>query len=1784
MEKIFKESIMTSLRKKIMFALLASVAAVCLSAGILFAVPVRTFAQTPPAYAAETPVVEISGADSFTYSDNDKKTVITGLSETALTKIGENNFSMVIPATVESIASKAFLNKKQLTEVRFSTSAALKEIGSNAFDGCSNLKTLILPTSHSVNGEFLHIRSFAFANCGALENVTIPGHVKTLANGAFSNASSLKEIRYNALDCNPVSESPFAGLNASNNVKVYIGNSSAKITYIPTSLFNRTNIKEVKINNVTLTENGFKDSIFADCKYLTKVNFESCSITTIGTGVFNGCSSLAEINLGDLSNLTTIGENAFYQCVSLYKITVPQNVSSIGSNAFLGCLRLVEIDNRSNLNIVAGQNAISNNGANGDVAVSVFSQNAVKYVYNGGNGESTRLSENGDYIFYNDNSANPQLLIGYTGTATRLELPTGFNYNIYNRAFFNKNNITSVKIPSNVIEINQYAFAGCTALTEVVFAETISTSTLSDYAFNGCSSLISINIPKSVTKIGQQTFAGCSSLKTVQFTDDSRLKTMDAQAFLNCNSLEVFEIPEGVTSFGADVFKGCTKLSIVYLSKSLSNYDVSGLFDTDTKNNRLLIAPSNESYDNYSKVSVWNTYGTLTFEVPVYLVYGDYKVESDTAGEHHIEYKLFGLDYTYTKNDNVWTKNAEAGMPVQHGYSKSVWYSDGEITVGEGVVTATELNEMLKEYGIITLYARYYDYKDLRFELANGVITPNSPNTPMGAIKADSWEDAEGKLNSSQYGERYAVEIAGYTPVAGKADELPEKLQNAGTYIIRVNLNAKYGKWDVNAVDAAQYIQKDYTVEPVMLDLNTENNLTDILNWGVIGGNPLTGGQKLYIYGNTPYLQEQDNPDLGTPKIVNVSASSLMYNNKGWSIELLVGSDYLTAIKSYTADDNSSIVTGENGVSVGVKATSAGVYTAKATFIAGNNYRLKYVTPQDNPYGIKISETRTAEGYEYVVEKVWYIVTSDASQLIDGDNGGIYDLTDGWTYGGKAPGKPVLSSSVTHGMEEQLITFTIENELIFGTEAPNVYNYAMYGEIINSSMPASVYTLTIYIADYKDVPGNGENGVSWTFEVKECGIEELVRRLKSEGKISGTNDLWGNLYNNMAVKPSFEVEYMPGIVQFASTAGVPALKLNEETIQGERKGIWAKPQYDKYYGRLTMQYNVESAKNGSLSGNTYYTAENYVNGPNAAGRYTVYLNVTANNYTNLVNINSESVRKGYYYTLYIKHYIDVATLNLGAAKYTGEPVRFANSDIFKILYLDGSAPLNDVETRRATALYCRDGKLQNYTNASDEVFVALTFRENFADSYGWKNAAVDTSEGQGFIKFTFAIERADNSTTIPLYLRDWEWGKQSEFEIRWGTAFGSEELYTYTLQSVKNASLVYHYKPVGNQQGFDKADAGEYKLIATVVGGKGYNWNTYTEERSIIIAKSNATLDNTPFIESWKYGDFETMYKAPVLELSGGFASLASDVKSFITTLAHYKAYLEGGMSKEDMTAWPTINEMLDSNGEVPAGSYVYVYGLDENGNYAEWEYAINFSVLQVNNYWDITPTVHDWVYGDYATRDITINCQPHFGNKNSVIYYYRNSYSSWVTEIPADWLDRNNELEVGEYQFRAHLQGDANYSDLDTYLSFSVTPAKNAWKEDGVPGVKSWSQGNWDSKGNALTAQAKYGTVVFEVYSASDKEHKNALDIKNLNSLGVGSYVLVARVEGTGNYAELIGESTFAVFEDSVGMTGIIAATAVFAVVAIGLAIGGVVLLILRNKKIEEEFRKMIKSELRRK
>ena len=82
------------------------------------------------------------------------------------------------------------------------------------------------------------------------------------------------------------------------------------------------------------------EAAFIDCTSLPIITIPG-SVTNIGAGAFEACASLtnATINFG----VVAIGEGAFSQCYTLANVTIPGSVTSLGRLAFAWCYDLASV-------------------------------------------------------------------------------------------------------------------------------------------------------------------------------------------------------------------------------------------------------------------------------------------------------------------------------------------------------------------------------------------------------------------------------------------------------------------------------------------------------------------------------------------------------------------------------------------------------------------------------------------------------------------------------------------------------------------------------------------------------------------------------------------------------------------------------------------------------------------------------------------------------------------------------------------------------------------------------------------------------------------------------------------------------------------------------------------------------------------------------------------------------------------------------------------------------------------------------------------------------------------------------------------------------------------------------------------------------------------------------------------------------------------------------------------------------------------------------------------------
>ena len=200
-----------------------------------------------------------------------------------------------------------------------------------------------------------------------------------------------------------------------------------------------------------------------------------------------------------------------------------------------------------------------------------------------------------------------------------LVIPKGVT-SISSYAFYGCTGIYSIVIPSSVTSIDYATFSGCSGLTSVTIPSSV--TTIEGSAFEGCSSLTSLNIPNSVTSIGSFAFYYCSSLNTV--TIPNSVTSIGSYAFYHCTSLTTITIGKSVASIGKRAFDGTDPSKIISLIEfpfeikgmAAENYD--RIFALQTFFNATLYVPQG-AVDRYKATEGWKDFTSIaeTGSIPI---------------------------------------------------------------------------------------------------------------------------------------------------------------------------------------------------------------------------------------------------------------------------------------------------------------------------------------------------------------------------------------------------------------------------------------------------------------------------------------------------------------------------------------------------------------------------------------------------------------------------------------------------------------------------------------------------------------------------------------------------------------------------------------------------------------------------------------------------------------------------------------------------------------------------------------------------------------------------------------------------------------------------------------------------------------------------------------------------------------------------------------------------------------------------------------------------------------
>ncbi len=725
-------------------------------------------------------------------------------------------------------------------------------IGNSAFDSCSNLTSITIPDSVSSIGNFV------FYGCSSLTSITLSNNITNIGNSAFAGCSSLTSI---TIPDRVTSIEKYAFYNCSGLTSITIPDSVTSIG----------------------------ESAFRNCTSLTSITIPD-SVTSIGKSAFSNCSSLTSITIPN--GVTSIGEYAFQSCSSLTSITIPDSVTSIGDYVFISCSSLTTISlscksslKRSDFGKQADlvsytphtltkteakaatctkdgnkeywtcehcKKYFLSDDANPETAKAVEQSETILPALKHKNATTrgavkpteTKPGYSGDrycpdcdtvlekgYTYWNEDNltwkldADGTLTISGTGAMKDYDSDDS-------PATQKKDSVKKVVIEDDVTSIGNYAFSGCSSLTDITLPSSV--TSIKSCAFYKCSQLASIEIPSSVTSIGNSAFKNCTGLTSITIPES--VTSIGDSAFRNCTGLTSITISDRVTSIGNYVFWGCSNLTSIVIPDSVTSIGV--LAFTDCSSLTSITIPDSVTSIGYAAFSDCSSLKIISLSCKSTLKKSDFGDQADLVSyTSHTLKKTEAKAATCTEKGNkeYWTcehcgkyflsddTNPETATAVE--LSETVIPASHKLTKVEAK-DATCSEDGNKEYWTCEHCGKYFLSDDTNpatakaVELSETVIPAlkHKNATTRGAVEPT--ETAPGYSGDRYCPDCDAVLEKGYT--YWNEDNLTWKLYEDGT----LNISGTGAMKDYNADDNLSPAYNNSKVKKIVI----EDGVTSIGN------------------------------------------------------------------------------------------------------------------------------------------------------------------------------------------------------------------------------------------------------------------------------------------------------------------------------------------------------------------------------------------------------------------------------------------------------------------------------------------------------------------------------------------------------------------------------------------------------------------------------------------------------------------------------------------------------------------------------------------------------------------------------------------------------------------------------------------------------------------------------------------------------------------------------------------------------------------------------------------
>ncbi len=534
-----------------------------------------------------------------------------------LVKYNGNDEIITLPNTIQTIGKDAFSGNRSLVKVTIPDSVRVIDFA--AFENCTSLMQAVLPESVRTIG------SSAFSGCEQLQYLNIPSRCEQIGSAAFAKCLKLSSISVSSKNPSYICIDGILYTKDGRKLVQYLAGRTKSSYNMPSG-----------------TE-SIEEYAFWGAPLLTDISL-SPRLKEIPEYAFANCSGLTSVVLP--YNIESLMAYSFSDCYNLKTVSLPDSVGYIDEKAFYltngvtvnyydsdNARKKVEESGLPEESFADYIGSVSGNSASSDVHVSGSSEekayiNELPYVSSmtpdysdnktpgelasgkivGGSAlvlvprdvkvkgfdiDAAETEDGTPYAYSYDGSDTDHVIINgtlaqYNG-GDEAVVPGGVT-RIGNRAFYRKDSLHSVVLPSGLSSIGDFAFAR-SGIESIDIPE--GTGEIGYAAFYNCGALNNVSIPSSVKRIELGAFDGTPWLESQtgesiivgdgimlkykgsggSVTVPEGVKVIAPGCFQNNAGITDVLLPQGLTVIGEDAFNSCTGLRNITIPDTVTDIE-----------------------------------------------------------------------------------------------------------------------------------------------------------------------------------------------------------------------------------------------------------------------------------------------------------------------------------------------------------------------------------------------------------------------------------------------------------------------------------------------------------------------------------------------------------------------------------------------------------------------------------------------------------------------------------------------------------------------------------------------------------------------------------------------------------------------------------------------------------------------------------------------------------------------------------------------------------------------------------------------------------------------------------------------------------------------------------------------------------------------------------------------------------------------------------------------------------------------------------------------------------